>query len=86
MQYQNIITINPNIRGGQPTIRNMRITVYDILKMLSSDMTTQDILNDFPELTPKDIQASLAYASERERSIYSTISKYETSARSKHLS
>lgn len=66
MDYKNIITIESGKRGGQPCIRNMRITVYDILKMLASGMSEKDILSDFPELTKKDIRAALAYASERE--------------------
>lgn len=66
MNYQDIITIEPGKRGGQPCIRNMRITVYDILKMLASGMSNKEIIEDFPELTKKDIQAALAYASERE--------------------
>lgn len=63
------ITINPGKRSGQPTIRNMRITVYDILKWLASGMTNEQILEDFPELTREDIQAALLFASERERKV-----------------
>ncbi|KKS75473.1 hypothetical protein A3J20_00300 [Candidatus Gottesmanbacteria bacterium RIFCSPLOWO2_02_FULL_42_29] len=68
MKYKNIITINAGRRGGQPTIRGMRITVYDVLKMLASGMTRNEILEDFPELTKDDIKAVLTYASDRERS------------------
>ena len=64
--YKEIITINPNIRSGKPSIRGMRITVYDILTMLSDGMTHKEILEDFPELTEKDIYASLAYAADKE--------------------
>lgn len=60
------ITINPAIRGGKPTIRGMRITVYDILKMLASGMSKEEILEDFPELNLDDIDEVLIYASERE--------------------
>lgn len=67
MNHKNTITIKPGVRGGQPTIRGMRITVYDVLKMLASGMSQADILSDFPELTKEDIQAVLSYASERER-------------------
>jgi uncharacterized protein (DUF433 family) len=69
MNYKGIITIKPGKRGGQPTIRGMRITVYDVLKMLASGMSEKEILNDFPELTKKDIKAVLSYASEREHSL-----------------
>ena len=64
MNYQNIITLEPGKRSGKPCIRGLRITVYDILGYLASGMSTQDILNDFPELTHEDVQASLAYAAD----------------------
>jgi len=67
MRYQDIITIEQGKRGGQPTIRGMRITVYDVLKMLASGMSKEQSVSDFPELTPDDIQAVLSYASDRER-------------------
>jgi uncharacterized protein (DUF433 family) len=66
LDYKEIITINPNVRSGKPSIRGMRITVYDILSMLSDGMTHKDILNDFPELNEKDIYASLSYAADKE--------------------
>ena len=80
MNYKDIITIQPGKRGGQPTIRGMRITVYDVLKMLASGMSKKEILRDFSELTAKDINAVLSYASEREH--FSTIASHETSFRS----
>ena len=83
MRGKNIITINPERRGGQPTIRGMRITVYDVLKMLASGMKTEDILADFPELTEDDIQAALEYASKREGTV--TFAAHEASPRPKHL-
>ena len=67
MDYKKIITIEPGKRGGKPCIRNMRITVYDVLSWLASDMTKEDILSDFPELTEEDIDACLKFASEREQ-------------------
>jgi len=69
MSYKSIITIEAGKRGGQPTVRGMRITVYDVLKMLASGMSKKEIIKDFPELTIKDIQAVLSYASEREHSL-----------------
>ena len=67
MHYKDIITMNPDQRGGKPCIRGMRITVYDILDYLASGMTTERILKDFPYLTENDIRASLAYAAGREK-------------------
>lgn len=60
------ITIEPGKRGGKPCIRNMRITVYDVLGWLASGMSTEEILADFSELTQEDIQAALAFAADRE--------------------
>ena len=67
MEYKKIITIELGKRGGRPCIRGMRITVYDVLKWLASGMTFEEIIDDFPELTRKDIFAALQYAAEREQ-------------------
>jgi len=67
MKYKNVITIEKGKRGGQPTIRGMRITVSDILQWLASGMSTEDILKDFPELTENDIKAALQFAADKER-------------------
>ncbi len=83
MNYRDIITIEPGKRGGQPTIRGMRITVYDVLKMLASGMSKEEIISDFPELTKKDIQAVLSYASEREHSL--ATSGHEITSGSEHI-
>lgn len=64
--YQNIITIEPNKRGGKPCIRGMRITVYDVLSYLAAGMSPEEILDDFPYLTEEDILACLSYAADRE--------------------
>ena len=56
-------------RSGKPTIRGMRITVYDVLDYLASGMTTDEILKDFPYLTREDIQACLSFAADRERRV-----------------
>jgi len=61
-----LITIDPSIRSGKPCIRTLRITVYDILNMLASGMTYDEILEDYPKLTKNDIFASLQYAADRE--------------------
>ncbi len=64
--YHNIITIEPNKRGGKPCIRGMRITVYDVLSYLAAGMSPKEILDDFPYLTEEDILACLSYAADRE--------------------
>ena len=65
--WRSRITIEPGKRGGRPCIRGMRMTVYDVLSYLAAGMSTAEILDDFPYLTPEDIQARLAFAAERER-------------------
>ncbi len=62
--WRSRITIEPGKRGGRPCIRGMCITVYDVLSYLSAGMTTGEILDDFPYLTPEDIQACLLFASQ----------------------
>ena len=66
IDYRKIITIEPGKRTGKPCIRNMRITVGDILGWLAAGMSYEEIINDFPELTHDDILASLAYAADKE--------------------
>ena len=67
MDYRDRIKIEPGKRGGKPTIRGLRITVYDVLDYLASGMSEEEILRDFPELTAEDIRACLAFAADRER-------------------
>ena len=67
MDYRNYITIDPNKRGGKPCVRGLRITVYEVLEYLASDMTEEEILEDFPDLTHADLKACIAFAADRER-------------------
>jgi uncharacterized protein (DUF433 family) len=64
--YRQRITIDPGKRGGKPCIRHMRITVYDVLGWLAAGMSNEEILADYSELSPEDIQAALAFAADRE--------------------
>ena len=64
--YKDIITIEDGKRGGKPCIRGMRISVEDILRWLASEMSFEDILNDFPELTRSDLQAALEFSAMRQ--------------------
>jgi uncharacterized protein (DUF433 family) len=66
MNYQQIITLEPEKRSDKPCIRGMRIMVYDVLEYLASGMTETEILADFSELTPEGIKACLAFAANRE--------------------
>lgn len=70
MDYRKYITIEPGKRGGKPCIRNLRITVADVLDYLASGMTVPEILADFPDLTADDVRACLAFAADRERRLW----------------
>lgn len=61
------ITVNSEICGVRPSIRNTRYTVDLILELLSSGMTADDIIDDYPALEKDDIQACLAFASQLSR-------------------
>ena len=60
------ITSDPQRRNGQPCVRDLRISVGDVLGWLAQGQTTAEIVADYPELTPDDIRACLAYAATRE--------------------
>ena len=57
------ITINPAQCGGRPCIRGMRIRVIDILDLLAAGLSTEQVLEELPDLEPEDVQAALRYAS-----------------------
>lgn len=56
------VTVHPGQRGGQPCIRGLRVTVWDVLEMLASGSTEAEILNDYPYLEKQDFQAVYSYA------------------------
>ena len=65
--YKNIITIESGKRGGKPCIRDMRITVEDVLRWLASGMSFDDIIEDFSEITREDITTALEFAANRQQ-------------------
>jgi uncharacterized protein (DUF433 family) len=69
VKYRDYITIDPNKRGGKPCVRGLRITVYEVLEYLASDMSEEQILHDFPDLTREDLKACIAFAADRERKL-----------------
>jgi uncharacterized protein (DUF433 family) len=58
---QKVITLDKNIRSGQPCVRGTRITVGDVLSYLAAGMSIQEITNDFPELSHEAIIAVAAH-------------------------
>jgi len=69
IHYQDIITLKSGKRSGQPCIRGLRITVYDILNMLADGMSKEEIISDFPEIGERDILACLSFAADKEHKI-----------------
>jgi uncharacterized protein (DUF433 family) len=61
------ITIDPNVCFGKPCIRGHRLWVSLILDLLASGMTTQEILQDYPDLAAADVLACIAYGAEMAR-------------------
>jgi uncharacterized protein (DUF433 family) len=57
------ITVNPRQCGGRPCIRGMRIRVTDVLDLLASGQTREEVLEDMPDMEAADIEACLRFAS-----------------------
>lgn len=56
------ITSDPDRCGGRPCIRDLRVRVKDVLDLLASGATREEILADYPYLEDEDITAALAFA------------------------
>ena len=56
------ITARPNVFGGKPIVRDMRISVELILSLLAQGVPQEEVLQDYPRLEPEDIRACVAYA------------------------
>ncbi len=54
--------MEPGKRSGQPCIRGLRITVWDVLNWLAAGMSEGEILADYPELEQEDFRAVYGYA------------------------
>ena len=57
------ITIDKNVCNGKPSIRGMRFTVSQMLELVASGMTSEEILSDYPYIEADDIVDCLHYAS-----------------------
>jgi uncharacterized protein (DUF433 family) len=67
MDWREHVTVDPAICHGQACIKGTRITVSVVLDNLAASASADDILRSYPSLSPKDIQASIAYAAELAR-------------------
>jgi uncharacterized protein (DUF433 family) len=59
------ITLNPEVMGGKPCIRGLRVTVDTIVGLLASGRSTDEILRAYPYLEAEDIYEALSYAAWR---------------------
>ena len=59
----NRITTNPEICHGKPTIRGLRYPVENMLELLASGMTIEELIIDYPDLEKEDFLACINYAS-----------------------
>jgi uncharacterized protein (DUF433 family) len=59
------ITFNPQVMGGKPCIRGMRVTVGTIVGLVASGKTVDEVLADYPYLEREDILEALSYAARR---------------------
>jgi uncharacterized protein (DUF433 family) len=64
------ISIDPNVCFGKPCIRGTRIWVSLILDFLANGMTTEEVLEEYPQLTIEDLRAAIAYGAEMARERY----------------
>ena len=65
MHLMDRITTQPDVMGGKPTIRGLRVTVGTILGLLAAGHSIEKILQDYPYLEEADIRAALHYAARR---------------------
>ena len=63
MNVADRITVEAGKMGGRPCVRGLRIRVTDVLDLLASGMSREEILTDYPSLEPEDFAAVLGYAS-----------------------
>ncbi|MEM7536947.1 MAG: DUF433 domain-containing protein [Chloroflexota bacterium] len=77
MKNFNRITFDPNIMGGKPCIRGMRVTVGMIIGLVATDYSIDDILDAYPYLEKEDIHESLTYAAWRVQEIDLPLVAYE---------
>ena len=69
MEIMERITVDPQVMGGKPCIRGMRVTVGMVVGLVSCGKTDQTILEHYPYLEKEDIRQALAYAAWRAEEI-----------------
>ena len=61
------VVVDPDVCGGQPCIRGTRIYIAIILDSLAEGLSPEQIIEEYPQLTPEDVRGALAYAAELSR-------------------
>ncbi|RJQ14189.1 MAG: DUF433 domain-containing protein [Nitrospiraceae bacterium] len=69
MKKLNRITFNPEVMGGKPCIRGMRVTVGMIVGMIAAGHSREEVLKLYPYLEPQDIDEALSYAAWRSEEV-----------------
>jgi uncharacterized protein (DUF433 family) len=62
LDYQRHISVDPHVCGGEPVVSGTRVTVRTVLASLAEGMTEEEILSDFPSLSPESVRAVIAFA------------------------
>ena len=68
MDWQNRITIDPEVSVGKPIVKGTRISVEFVIDLLSRGWTVEQVLKEYDHLRQEHVQACLAYASEMMKS------------------
>jgi len=70
LEYQKIITTDPQVKNGEPCIRGLPITVDEVLKSVSSQTPIKQVLLQYPQLTVEDIRACLEFIANKPTGTY----------------
>ena len=76
IDWKAIITIDSEQCGGRPCVRGMRIRISDVLDLLAAGLTSEQIIDELPDLTREDIAACLIYTAKRMHSPVLLHAKY----------
>ena len=64
MNWQDRITVDPNVLVGKPIIKGTRISVEFVVDLLARGWTVEQVLQEYDHLAPEDIQACLGYVND----------------------
>ena len=64
VNWKDFVTVDPDYHHGEPCIKGTRVPLATIVGSLADGMTTDDILAEYPQITPEAVRAAVAYAAE----------------------